>query len=349
MSPSATGCRAPTRSARVERGGRVDEFDRRPAGIRRSRTVSSGGASLDGCAPSRSPTSRSKWRRAKWAPRRPDPSALRHPTRSCSSTACAGSKHVRGSRSPRPTRCPASSRRTPRVRSAATARRDVEDDRRSAAGSSRPPAASTTSRPVTARSSRATPRTPRPEAINYAVHERMTECEVRIAERTRECRERPHRARRAAAQGSTHPRCVGLVKTHHVRYLPERLNPVVGALAAGERTPVFRIDARPFSRHSWYLRLPGPPGGPWAGIVRCEASGTLPVAATSRRLADTVTRRAPPLRVGAAQGSTRAAEPGADRRARATAAAPARRRAGVVSRAPCCELGAPACVLRRRH
>ena len=56
---------------------------------------------------------------------------------------------------------------------------------------------------------------------------------------------------------------------------------------AGERTPVFRIDARPFSRHAWYLRLPGPPGGPWAGIVRCEANGTLPVAATSA-LADTV-------------------------------------------------------------
>ena len=56
---------------------------------------------------------------------------------------------------------------------------------------------------------------------------------------------------------------VGLVKTHHVRYLPDALNRVVGALDAGERTPVFRIDARPFSRHAWVLRLPGPPGGPW--------------------------------------------------------------------------------------
>ena len=68
------------------------------------------------------------------------------------------------------------------------------------------------------------------------------------------------------------------MKTHHVRYLPDALDTVVGALAAGERTPVFRVDAQPFSRYSWYLRLPGPAGGPWAGIVRCEATGTLPVA-----------------------------------------------------------------------
>ena len=49
----------------------------------------------------------------------------------------------------------------------------------------------------------------------------------------------------------------------------------VGALGAGQRTPVFRVDAQPFSRYSWYVRLPGPPGGPWAGIVRCEATGAL--------------------------------------------------------------------------
>ncbi len=59
-------------------------------------------------------------------------------------------------------------------------------------------------------------------------------------------------------------------------------------LAAAQRTPVFRVDAQPFSRSSWYVRLPGPAGGPWAGVVRCEASGALAVAEVAR-LADRVT------------------------------------------------------------
>jgi hypothetical protein len=127
-----------------------------------------------------------------------------------------------------------------------------------------------------------------PESINYAVHERMTACEVRIAERQRRAGDElivldgPLRKRQHI------PDAVGLVKTHHVRYLPEALNPVVGALGAGERTPVFRVDAPPFSRYAWYLRLPGPPGGPWAGIVRGEATGALAPDDVAR-LADTVT------------------------------------------------------------
>ena len=127
-----------------------------------------------------------------------------------------------------------------------------------------------------------------PEALMYAVHDRMTECEVRIAEQARRSGDElivldgPLRKRQHI------PDAIGLVKTHYVRYLPDTLNGVVGALAAGERTPVFRIDAQPFSRHAWYVRLPGPPGGPWAGIVRCEATGAL-APDTVARLADTVT------------------------------------------------------------
>jgi hypothetical protein len=30
-----------------------------------------------------------------------------------------------------------------------------------------------------------------------------------------------------------------------------------------------------WDRHSWYLRLPGPPGAPWAGIVRIECAADL--------------------------------------------------------------------------
>jgi hypothetical protein len=131
-----------------------------------------------------------------------------------------------------------------------------------------------------------------PEAINFAVHDRMTECEVLLAEEVRRsCDELivldgPLRRRQHV------PDAIGLVKTHHVRYLPDRLGPVVGALAPGERTPMFRVDARPFSRYSWYLRLPGPPGGPWAGVVRAEASGALAVE-TIAALADAVTAMLP--------------------------------------------------------
>jgi hypothetical protein len=67
---------------------------------------------------------------------------------------------------------------------------------------------------------------------------------------------------------------VGYIKAHHVSYLPAAQQPVVGQLAAGERTPLFAVGAGRF-RYSWYLRLPGPATHAWWGIVRCEASGDL--------------------------------------------------------------------------
>lgn len=117
-----------------------------------------------------------------------------------------------------------------------------------------------------------------PERLMYAVHERMAECEIRVAEDAR----RRDGDELILLDGPIRKRghirdAVGLVKTHHVRYLPPILDRVVGALAADERTPIFRVDAQPFSRCSWYVRLPGPAGGPWAGIVRCETSGALPM------------------------------------------------------------------------
>lgn len=64
---------------------------------------------------------------------------------------------------------------------------------------------------------------------------------------------------------------VGYVKTHHVSYLPEQVAHVIPQLHAGQRTPVFLI-AGPWSRYSWYLRLPCPREHAWAGIVRCETT-----------------------------------------------------------------------------
>lgn len=69
---------------------------------------------------------------------------------------------------------------------------------------------------------------------------------------------------------------VGFVKTHQRAYLPAPLSTVVERLAAGERTPLFLTSGR-WSRFSWYLRLPGAVSHAWAGVVRCEVTGDLPV------------------------------------------------------------------------
>ena len=53
---------------------------------------------------------------------------------------------------------------------------------------------------------------------------------------------------------------------------------MVASLRVAERTPVFLIGTS-WQRYSWYLRLPCPVGAPWAGVVRCEASGETSVPA----------------------------------------------------------------------
>ena len=73
------------------------------------------------------------------------------------------------------------------------------------------------------------------------------------------------------------PRALGYIKSHRSSYLPPELNALVGALAPGQRTPVFLMGTS-WDRHSWYLRLPRAAGPPWAGVVRVECSADLPVA-----------------------------------------------------------------------
>ncbi len=69
---------------------------------------------------------------------------------------------------------------------------------------------------------------------------------------------------------------VGYIKSHRVAYLPPEQNAVVGQLAPGQRTPLFGITD--YKRYSWYVRLAMLAGGhSWTGIVRCEASGQLPL------------------------------------------------------------------------
>ena len=72
------------------------------------------------------------------------------------------------------------------------------------------------------------------------------------------------------------PRTVGYVKTQQKQYLPAALAPVVTALRPGQRTPVFHLGTV-WGGWSWYLRLPGGSGAPWAGIVRLECSPDLTI------------------------------------------------------------------------
>jgi len=77
------------------------------------------------------------------------------------------------------------------------------------------------------------------------------------------------------------PRALGYIKSHRGTYLPPELNALVAALSPGQRTPVFLMGTS-WDRHSWYLRLPGTPGSPWAGVVRIECSADLPVSEVTR-------------------------------------------------------------------
>jgi hypothetical protein len=70
------------------------------------------------------------------------------------------------------------------------------------------------------------------------------------------------------------PRTIGYVKTQHSQYLPAALSAVVTSLAPGQRSPVFGLGTA-WGGWSWYLRLPGTAGAPWAGIVRIECSPDL--------------------------------------------------------------------------
>jgi hypothetical protein len=67
-------------------------------------------------------------------------------------------------------------------------------------------------------------------------------------------------------------RTVGYIKSHQALYLPHHLNKIVADMTAGQRTPVFHIGGRTWTRYSWYLCLPGKPDTPWAGVVRLEAA-----------------------------------------------------------------------------
>jgi hypothetical protein len=135
----------------------------------------------------------------------------------------------------------------------------------------------------------ANPATPLPVVLSQALQRRLGEIEVQTA-----IAARATMADHGVPEGSDllvvdgplrgrqHlPRTLGYIKSHQARYLPPELNALVSALQPGQRTPVFLMGTS-WDRHSWYLRLPGPAGAPWAGIVRIECSADLPLREVTR-------------------------------------------------------------------
>ncbi len=108
-----------------------------------------------------------------------------------------------------------------------------------------------------------------PEVLSLALQERMGAAERAAAERASGA-DRALVVLDGPLRGRQHlPNVVGMVKTHHVAYLSGDALAVLAALAPGERTPAFTVGTS-WTRHSWYVRLPGPAGAPLAGVVRCE-------------------------------------------------------------------------------
>ena len=84
---------------------------------------------------------------------------------------------------------------------------------------------------------------------------------------------------------------LGYVKTLQRGYGPPDVLRVAGELGPGERTPML-VVGETVARWSWYVRLPGAIVHPLAGIVRCETSSDLDLAAAVA-LADASARSLP--------------------------------------------------------
>ena len=114
-----------------------------------------------------------------------------------------------------------------------------------------------------------------PAVLNAAVVAAMAELEVEVARRHAAEADLVLVDGRLRRPGGHPPGTVGYVKSHGARYLPEEQEAVVGRLAPGQRTPLFCLQQKMGAVLTWYLRLPGGRGHPWAGIVRCEVAADL--------------------------------------------------------------------------
>ncbi len=123
------------------------------------------------------------------------------------------------------------------------------------------------------------------QQLGERVQERMRALELEVSQRARTtCADSDV----LVVDGPLHnqvrlPRTLGYAKTHATHYLPAELNRLVGRLAAGQRTPVFGLR----DRFSWYLKLPGGSGAPWAGVVRVECWADQPAGEPTASSIDT--------------------------------------------------------------
>lgn len=110
------------------------------------------------------------------------------------------------------------------------------------------------------------------EAQYFGVHTHMSELETELSRRLSTVAGSDPIVFDGPLGDRDHASAVGYVKTQHVHYLPDELRPTVGALAVGQRTPLFFVAGRS-PIWSWYLRLPGPVGHSMSGVVRLELPG----------------------------------------------------------------------------
>jgi hypothetical protein len=130
-----------------------------------------------------------------------------------------------------------------------------------------------------------------PEGLSLGLQQKMGELEVRLARDVVAGTDEVVVVDGPLRQHGHVAGTVGSIKSQHRSYGPPVVLATVGALAPGQRTPVFHVGDR-FGRFSWYVRLPGPVDHPLAGVVRCEASSDVPVADVVR-LADRIAAALP--------------------------------------------------------
>jgi len=131
-----------------------------------------------------------------------------------------------------------------------------------------------------------------PDRLSLCLQQKMGELEVAVArEAGTGCAGEPIVVDGPLRQHRHLPGAVGYVKGQHRFYGAEVVRATVGALLAGQRTPVFAMGEA-FTRYSWYVRLPGERNHALAGIARCEASTDLGIAAVVA-VADRVTALLP--------------------------------------------------------
>jgi hypothetical protein len=137
-----------------------------------------------------------------------------------------------------------------------------------------------------------------PEELSLDIQHNMGDLEARLARRAsaEAAGGNGHAGALVVVDGPLRTRChergtVGSIKTQHLSYGPPIVQQTIGALAAGERTPLFVVGGA-FPRWSWYVRLPGPVPHPLASVVRCEVDRDV-AREEVITLADTVTATLP--------------------------------------------------------